>query len=145
MIKDYFQIRPRYDEVDQMGYVYHANHVSYCHQARTELLRKFKINDNELEVKGLMLPVISFNIKYKTPAKYDELLTIKTVLKGMPKVRMTFSFEIRNEQQQLVSHGDSEVVFVDKETRKPMMAPDFVLEALDGVSVLETVPEPNVN
>ncbi|GAL66792.1 acyl-CoA thioesterase [Jejuia pallidilutea] len=39
MITDVFKLRPRYGEVDQMGYVYHANYVSYCHQARNELLR----------------------------------------------------------------------------------------------------------
>lgn len=131
MIIDYFQIRPRYDEVDQMGYVYHANHVAYCHQARTELLRKFGLNDKEVEKQGIMLPVISFNIKYKTPARYDELLTIKTIVKEMPKVRMSFNFEIKNEAKQLVSFGYSEIVFVDYNTRRPMQAPVFIIENLN--------------
>lgn len=69
MIKDEIQIRPRYGEVDQMGYVYHANYVSYCHQARTELLRKLGVHDRVLEEKNVMLPVISFEIKYKKPAR----------------------------------------------------------------------------
>ncbi len=130
MIVDQFEIRPRYDEVDQMGYVYHANHVVYCHQARTELLRKYGINDFELEAKGFMLPVISFNIQYKTPARYDELLSIKTTIKELPKVRFQFFFEIKNQEGKLVSKGNSEVVFVNKETRLPMMVPEFVLGIL---------------
>ncbi len=130
MIVDKFEIRPRYDEVDQMGYVYHANHVTYCHQARTELLRKYGINDFELEAKGFMLPVISFNIQYKTPARYDELLTIKTTIKELPKIRFEFFFEIKNQEGKLVSKGNSEVVFVNKETRVPMVVPEFVVEIL---------------
>ncbi len=131
MIIDKFNIRPRYDEVDQMGYVYHANHVTYCHQARTELLRKYGINDFELEEHGYMLPVISFNIQYKTPARYDELLTIKTTIKELPKVRFQFFFEIRNKENKIVSKGNSEVVFVNKETRVPMQVPNFVYKILE--------------
>ncbi|MCW3787720.1 acyl-CoA thioesterase [Plebeiibacterium sediminum] len=131
MIIDEFKLRPRYDEVDQMGYVYHANHVSYCHQARTELLRKFNINDFELEEKGYMLPVISFNIQYKVPARYDELLTIKTTIKELPKVRFQFYFEIRNQEGKLVSKANSEVVFVNRKTRVPMQVPDFVFKVLE--------------
>ncbi len=131
MIIDKFNIRPRYDEVDQMGYVYHANHVTYCHQARTELLRKYGINDFELEEQGYMLPVISFNIQYKTPARYDELLTIKTTIKELPKVRFQFFFEIRNKENKIVSKGNSEVVFVNKETRVPMQVPNFVYKILE--------------
>ncbi len=133
MIIDKFNIRPRYDEVDQMGYVYHANHVTYCHQARTELMRKYGINDFVLEEHGYMLPVISFNIQYKTPARYDELLTIKTTIKELPKVRFQFFFEIRNQENKVVSKGNSEVVFVNKETRVPMQVPDFVYEILEKV------------
>ncbi len=131
MISDTFEIRPRYNEVDQMGYVYHANHVTYCHQARTELLRKFNINDFELEEKGMMLPVISFNIQYKNPARYDEVLTIKTTIKEMPKVRFQFFFQITNQEGKLVSKANSEVVFVNKETRVPMAVPEFVVDVLE--------------
>jgi acyl-CoA thioester hydrolase len=130
MLIDEFKIRPRYDEVDQMGYVYHANHISYCHQARTELLRKYGLNDAVMEERGIMLPVISFDIKYKTPAVYDEVLTIKTMVKQMPGVRFSFEFEIYNPANKLVSLGKSEVVFVDKQTRKPMQVPQFVKEIL---------------
>ncbi len=132
MIRDKFNFRPRYDEVDQMGYLYHANHISYCHQARTELLRKLGINDAVIEDKGYMLPVISFNIQYKVPAVYDELLTIITCIKAIPKIRFEFFFEIYNESNKLVSKSVSEVVFVNKETRLPIVVPDFVKERLES-------------
>lgn len=136
MITDETQIRPRYDEVDQMGYVYHANYVSYCHQARTELLRKRGIHDNYLEKNNIMLPVISFEIKYKKAAHYDELLTIKTRIREMPKVRFNFEFEVWNEENILLSTAKSTVVFVHKDSRFPIGIPDFVEKAL------KTVPRP---
>ena len=130
MITDDVYIRPRYGEVDQMGYVYHANYVSYCHQARTELLRKFGINDKILEEKNIMLPVISFELKYQRPAYYDELLRIKTTIKDIPATRFRFKFEIENEAQQIICTASSSVVFVDSTTRKPLKIPEFILDAL---------------
>jgi len=126
MITDKYEIRPRYGEVDQMGYVYHANYVTYCHQARTELLRKLGINDSNLEAKHVMLPVISFEITYKKPAHYDELITIKTTIKELPKIRFHFEFEIKNEQNIILCEAKSTVVFVNSQSRSPISIPDFV-------------------
>jgi len=126
------QLRPRYGEVDQMGYVYHANYVSYCHQARTELLRKFDLNDKNLEDMQIMLPVISFNIEYKKPAHYDELITITTTVKEMPKTRFYFEFLITNEEGHILSRANSTVVFVDKRSRNPKIVPDFIANKLQA-------------
>ena len=130
MITDSIQLRPRYGEVDKMGYVYHANHVCYCHQARTELLRKLGIHDSMLEADNLMLPVIHFEIVYKNPAHYDEVLSIKTTIRKMPKVRFSFEFEITNAEGKLISTATSTVVFVDAVSRLPKEAPDFVKDKL---------------
>lgn len=130
MITDTYQLRPRYGEVDQMGYVYHANYVSYCHQARTELLRKFGINDAKLEANNIMMPVISFNIRYRKPANYDELLTIKTSIKEMPKIRFGFEFKVTNEKDECICTAESEVVFVNKNDRKPIRIPEQISKAL---------------
>lgn len=130
MITDLFELRPRYGEVDKMGYVYHANYVTYCHQARTELLRKLGIDDSELEKKDIILPVISFDIIYKKPAHYDELITIKTTIRELPKVRFSFEFEIKNEENMLLSKAKSTVVFVDNQSRLPVNMPDFIQNIL---------------
>jgi acyl-CoA thioester hydrolase len=130
MITDTYKVRPRYGEVDQMGYVYHANYVTYCHQARTELLRKLGINESKLEKNNVMLPVISFEIIYKKPAHYDELITIKTSIRELPKVRFSFEFEIKDEQHTILSKAKSTVVFVNSQSRLPMRAPNFVENTL---------------
>jgi acyl-CoA thioester hydrolase len=132
MIQDTIQLRPRYGEVDQMGYVYHANYVSYCHQARTELLRKFDLNDKLLEDMQIMLPVISFNIDYKKPAHYDELINITTRVKEMPKTRFHFEFLITNQEGHILSKASSTIVFVDKRSRNPQIVPDFIVKKLQA-------------
>jgi acyl-CoA thioester hydrolase len=126
MIQSQIDLRPRYGEVDQMGYVYHANYVSYCHQARTELMRNLGIHDQALEENQIMLPVISINLRYLKAAKYDELLTIQTTLREMPKTRAVFEFEIRNEANEKICTAVSEVVFVDSISRKPMKVPEMI-------------------
>ncbi|MDG5799947.1 thioesterase family protein [Marinilabiliaceae bacterium ANBcel2] len=131
MLKGNYTIRPRYNEVDQMGYVYHANYVTYCHQARTELLRKYGVNDCALEEKGIMMPVIEMNLKYHRPANYDVPLQITTVVEELPQTRFSFKFEFRNDQQ-LICTAKSTVVFVNAETRKPMRAPECVIEAISN-------------
>lgn len=130
MIQDKIQLRPRYGEVDQMGYVYHANYVSYCHQARTELLRKLGLNDKNIEDMNIMMPVISFNIDYKKPAHYDELISITTTIKELPKTRFYFEFLISNEEGHILSKANSTLVFVNKESRHPKLVPDFIASKL---------------
>ncbi|QVY64196.1 thioesterase family protein [Polaribacter sp. Q13] len=130
MITDVFQLRPRYGEVDKMGYVYHANYVTFCHQARNELLRKLGLDEVKLEENQIMLPVISFDIKYRKPAHFDELITIKTTIREMPKVRFSFYFEVKNEQNVLLCKAKSDVVFVDIQSRLPQKIPSFVEKIL---------------
>ena len=130
-IEDTIQLRPRYGEVDQMGYVYHANYVSYCHQARTELLRKLGVDDKTLEATHIMMPVISMNLRYLKPAGYDELLTIKTCFSKIPATRFSFQFEIRNKLDELICSADSTTVFVNSTSRKPIKAPPIVVEAIE--------------
>ena len=125
------QIRTRYGEVDQMGYVYHANYVSYCHEARTELMRQHGINDNYLEKNNIMLPVVRFNIDYKNAAHYDELLTIETILKEVKGPKMRFEFKITNEADKLVCKACSIVAFVTADKRKPIRIPEIVKQALE--------------
>ncbi|WP_159517842.1 acyl-CoA thioesterase [Sunxiuqinia indica] len=139
MIKGEITLRPRYGEVDQMGYVYHGNYVNYFHQARTELMREMRIEDSKLEAQQVMMPVISMNLQYHRPAGYDELLTIHTIIAEEPITRLNFQFEARNEQNQLVCSANSTVVFVDSKTRKPMRIPEFVKEKFDQLFAIKMV------
>jgi len=131
MISGEIRIRPRYGEVDRMGYVYHANYVDYCHQARTELLRDIGIGDSELEEHNIMLPVISMNLKYLKPAYYDQTLIVRSFINEMPVLRLSFDFEIVDDKCQKICVAQTTVVFVDARTRKPLRTPDIVKRALE--------------
>ncbi|MFW5656841.1 MAG: acyl-CoA thioesterase [Bacteroidota bacterium] len=133
MIQGSIKIRPRYDEVDQMGYVYHANYVRYCHEARTELFRSYGIPDSVLEDHGILLPVIEMNLRYIQPAFYDQPLTVNAKIHELPKIKMHVDFTIVNEARKTVCESNSTIVFVDKQTRKPMRVPEMVINAFQPV------------
>ena len=125
------KIRVRYAETDQMGYVYYGNYGAYYEVARTEMLRKTGFSYKELEEMGIMMPVLEMNIRYFQPAKYDELLTIKVIIKEKPKVRIKFEYEVYNQQEILLNKGTTELVFVNMEKNRPCLAPDIFLSKID--------------
>jgi acyl-CoA thioester hydrolase len=129
------QIRPRYNEVDPMGYVYHGNYIAFFHQARTELMRQYGLEDSIIEKQGIMMPVTEAQVKYHQPSFYDENLTIKVSLSEIKPFRLFFTFKVYNNKGKLNTSGKTTVVFVDAETRKPMKVPAFVIGKLKMVEV----------
>ena len=130
MYKNKTQIRVRYGETDQMGVVYHANYASYFEVGRTEWLRGYGITYKSMEETGVMLPVISLEIKYKNSAKYDDLLTVKTSIKKLPTARIEFDYELINEKGDLLAIGSTDLVFIDMKRNRPMRCPDYLLNKL---------------
>ena len=130
MKKHELKVRVRYAETDQMGVVYHGNYAQYFEMGRVEWLRKLGISYKWMEDNGVMLPVVSLNINYKKPARYDDLLTIKTILKSQSTVKIEFDYEILNEKQELLTIANSILVFVDMKTGRPTVPPDYVKEKL---------------
>ena len=124
------QIRVRYGETDQMGYVYYGNYPLYYEVARTDMIRKLDWSYSKMEKNGIILPVLSLNVKYIKPALYDNLLTIKTYLKEIPKARIMFDYEVFNEQNELINKGSTTLVFVDAKTKKPRLAPQSFIDKI---------------
>jgi len=122
------KIRVRYGETDQMGFVYHGNYALYYEESRTEALRSLGITYKELEEAGIMLPVLDYKSRFRKPAKYDDLLTIKVMMKIAPDVKMTFHYEVFNEEGILLNTGETTLVFVDKATARPHQAPNHLSE-----------------
>jgi acyl-CoA thioester hydrolase len=125
-----FKVRVRYSETDQMGVVYHGNYAQYFEMGRVEWLRNLGISYKWMEDSGVMLPVVSLNINYKKPARYDDLLTVKTIFKSQTTVKIEFDYEIFNEKQELLTIANSILVFVDMKTGRPVAPPDYVKEKL---------------
>ena len=133
-MKEYqFSVRVRYAETDQMGVVYHGNYAQYFEMGRVEWLRNMGLSYKWMEENGIMLPVVSLTINYKKPARYDDLLTVKTVFNRQSSVKIEFDYEIYNEQQELLTTGYSMLVFVDKKTGKPTMPPSYIMEKLSNL------------
>lgn len=126
-----FKVRVRYAETDQMGVVYHGNYAQYFEMGRVEWLRNLGLSYSELEKSGTMLPVVSLTLNYKKPARYDDLLTVRTIFKKQESVKIEFDYEIYNEKGELLTIGNSVLVFVDIKTGRPVLPPDYVTEKIN--------------
>jgi len=124
------KIRVRYGETDRMGYAYYANYALYFEVCRTEMLRTLGLTYKEWEDSGILLPVRSLSINYKSPAYYDDLLTITTILKELPTAKISFDYEVRNEKDLVISTANTVLVFVDAATGRPTRPPENFLKAL---------------
>jgi acyl-CoA thioester hydrolase len=126
-----FQKRVRYAETDQMGYLYYGNYPIYYEIGRAEMIRSMGLTYRDMEAEhGTMMPVMSLNMRYVRPARYDELLTIRTTLRALPGKFITFHHEILNEKGKLVNGGSVKLCFVDVKTNKSIPAPEYLLEKL---------------
>ncbi|MGK0236082.1 MAG: acyl-CoA thioester hydrolase [Psychroserpens sp.] len=130
MKKSSTKTRVRYSETDQMGVVYHGNYAQFFELGRTEWLRKLGVTYKNMEISGIMLPVISLSCNFIKSAKYDDILTIETFLKKKPLVKIEFEYKIINQEDELICTGGSVLAFMNMKTSKPLRCPDYLLKSL---------------
>lgn len=110
-------IRVRYSETDQMNVVYHGNYAQYFEVARAEAIREMGFTYKEMEEMGIVMPIVELHTKFLRPAKYDDLLTIKTQLRELPADhRIEFHHEVLNEEGKLLTIGRIVLYFLDAKT-----------------------------
>ncbi|HLW19713.1 MAG TPA: thioesterase family protein [Cyclobacteriaceae bacterium] len=124
------QIRVRYAETDQMGYVYYGNYAMYYEVGRVEALRSIGFSYRQMEDEGIMMPVLESHSRYLKPGKYDELLTVRTTIKEMPGVRIKFNYEVVNELGELINLGETMLAFLKTNTHQPCRPPAYLLALL---------------
>ena len=125
------QIRVRYAETDQMGVVYHSNYFPYFESARAESIRKLGLTYADMEKMGVVMPVIDVHCRYVRPAKYDDLLTIKTELRELPvHHKIEFHHEVFNEKNELLAVGKIILYFMEAATMKRISMPAQLLKKL---------------
>ena len=122
--------RVRYGETDKMGYVYHGNYAQYFELGREEAMRNLGSDYATLERSGVLMPVISLWTKFFAPAYYDQELTVTTEIKTMPNIRMKFDYHIHDKDEMLIASGQTVLVFVGADTRKPVKPPEWFLDLL---------------
>ena len=94
MLTGEIQVRVRYAETDRMGLLHHANYLVYFEQARTELLRAGGRTYKDMEDGGYFLVVAKMEVKYRLPAHYDDVLTIRTTVTRTSRVRIEHKYEV---------------------------------------------------
>lgn len=123
-------IRVRYSETDQMGYVYNGNYAQYYEVGRVEMLRSLGMTYGSMEADGVMMPLLELNSKFIKPAYYDQEITIRTTVKDLPGVRIVFSYELFNAQEELINLGMTTLVFFDMEKKRPCQPPKYFMERI---------------
>jgi acyl-CoA thioester hydrolase len=124
MLNGEITIRVRYAETDRMGLLHHANYLIYFEQGRTELLRSHGLSYKDLEDQGYLLVLTKIEVKYRWPARYDDLLTLKTIVTRTTSVRIDHRYELICDGR-LLAEGASTLACVDREGR-PQALPDFL-------------------
>lgn len=126
------ELRVRYGETDQMGYVYYGNYALYYEQGRAEAIRALGVSYKNLEEIGIMMPVMEMSIRYLRPAMYDDLLTVETQIKTLSHddLDITFHTSIYNMEGKRLNEGKIKLAFVDARDRKRTNIPTLLFEKL---------------
>ena len=125
------QVRVRYAETDQMGVVYHSNFFPYFESARAESIRQLGLTYADMEKMGVIMPVVDVHCRYLRPARYDDLLSIKTILKELPvHHKIEFHHEVYNEKDELLAVGKIILYFMEARGMKKTTMPEELLKKL---------------
>lgn len=125
-------IRVRYSETDQMSVAYHGNYFAWFEVGRVEMLRSLGFSYAELEADGCGLPVVEASCRYRSPARYDDLLDLRTDVRTLRGSILIFGYEMWRETV-LLAEGQTKHVVVDrslKPTRLPEQYQAAILRAL---------------
>ncbi len=125
------QYRIRYADIDQMGYMYYGNYAKLYEIGRVEALRSLGLRYRDLEESGIIMPVYENHSKFISPAKYDELITIRVIIKELPKVRIVFNYEIFDESETLIHTGETTLVFLKTNNNRITVCPSEIIEKLN--------------
>ncbi|HKR62748.1 MAG TPA: thioesterase family protein [Thermoanaerobaculia bacterium] len=122
--------RVRYKETDQMGIAHHSNYVVWFEIGRTDLCRAAGIPYSVVESRGYILVVTEIGCRYRTPFRYDEEVLIRTSLAQLASRAMKFSYELYDgEGREVRASGFSSHLWLERESRKPVRAPEDVMVA----------------
>lgn len=130
MITHEMKIRVWYKETDQMGFVHHSNYVAYYEAARSSFMRHLGVSYAEMEARGVMMPILDVQLKYHSPAFFEEELIVRLTVKEIPSTRFTAFYEIFNEKGKLINSGSTTLCFINSQSRRPGRAPEWFVDLL---------------
>ena len=124
MFQHEVQLRVRYADTDQMGFVYYGNYAAFYEVARVESFRNLGFSYKNLESNGIGMPVLNMQSSYHAPARYDDLLKIIIKIPEMPRARIRYEYEIYNEEAQLLNTGETTLAFINMSNGRPVKMPE---------------------
>ena len=125
--------RVRYNETDQMGFAHHSNYLNYFEMARIEWLNKIGFSYAALERQGIVMPVVSVQINFKSPAFFDDPLTIKLFVNEIPKASIKIDYIVMNALKKEIANGSTSLAFLNIEINKPVRCPQKLLEIIESL------------
>ena len=122
------KLRVRYAETDQMGVVYHSNFIVWFEVGRVEMMRQLGFTYNQMEQQeGQHLAVADVRCRYKAPARYDDLVLIRTHLINVRDSLVHFGYEIlRDEDGTLLAEGESVHLVLDREFKRTRLSQRYL-------------------
>ena len=121
----------RYYETDQMGIVHHSNYIRYFECGRSDLLVKIGLPLTEIEAAGVMMPIVSVECKYRTPARFGDTLRIVSIIDSLPMAKLPVRSEIYNQDGVLLCEGKVVLGFNDAKTRRPIRCPKHMASLIE--------------
>lgn len=129
-------LRVNYSETDQMGVVYHANYLIWFDRARTELMRETGLTYKELEQQGVYLAVSEVHIRYRAPARYDDVVQIRCWVRELASRRVTFGYLVeRAATREPLATGETSLVSLTHQHAVTRIPPHVL-------DLLKPVPDP---
>ena len=125
-------VRVYYEDTDAAGIVFYANYLRFMERGRTEWLRALGFEQDQLRAEqGVVFAVTAVELKYLTPARFNDLLTVHSHLTRQGGASLEFEQTIRRATDQVVCcHGSVKVVCLDAATLRPRRLPDMLAAAI---------------
>ena len=135
-MKAELELAVRYYETDQMGIVHHSNYIRYFECGRSDMMKKYGLPIEVIEQEGVMLPVVSVEARYRTPAKMGDTLRIVSAISKVPMAKLVVDTEIYNQNGEMLCTGKVVLGFIDAVTRHPVRCPQKLAELI-GSNITE--------
>jgi acyl-CoA thioester hydrolase len=128
------RLRVRYAETDQMGVVYHSNHLIWFEVGRVELMRQLGFSYRDMERDdGCFIAVAEVKCRYRAPVRYDEEVVVRTRLKGVRESVVQFTYElVRGDNGALLAEGETTHIVTDARMKVAAL-PDKYLKVFHEV------------
>ena len=114
-----------------MGVVHHSVYPVYFEQARVDWLRLAGMHYQKMEESGVMLPLSRLTIDYKKPAKFGDILNVEVSLNILPGATIIFDYVIKNQNEELLTIGQTTLVFVNMSNNRPMRCPENIMKLIE--------------